>query len=44
MQKPPRWQGFAEIQELLRYKNIRYTHVGSEQIRQTAEALSRALE
>jgi integrase len=37
-----------EIQELLRHKNIRttvrYTHVGYEQIRQTAEALSRALE
>ena len=33
-----------EIQELLRHKNIRttvrYTHVGYEQIRQTAEALS----
>jgi integrase/recombinase XerD len=37
-----------EIQELLRHKNIRttvrYTHVGYEQTRQTAEALSRALE
>jgi integrase len=37
-----------EIQELLRHKNIRttvrYTHVGYEQIRQTAEALSDALE
>ena len=37
-----------EIQELLRHKNIRttvrYTHVGCEQTRQTAEALSRALE
>jgi site-specific recombinase XerD len=36
------------IQELLRHKNIRttvrYTHVGYEQIRQTAEALSRVLE
>ena len=34
-----------EIQELLRYKNIRttvrYPHVGYEQTRQTAEALSR---
>ena len=33
-----------EIQELLRHKNIRttvrYTHVGYEQTRQTAEALS----
>ena len=37
-----------EIQELLRHKNIRttvrHTHVGYEQTRQTAEALSRALE
>jgi site-specific recombinase XerD len=37
-----------EIQELLRHKNIRttvrYTHVGYEQTRQTAEALSRALD
>ncbi|MGB7789772.1 MAG: tyrosine-type recombinase/integrase [Terrimicrobiaceae bacterium] len=37
-----------EIQELLRHKNIRttvrYTHVGHEQTRQTAEALSQALE
>ena len=37
-----------EIQELLRHKNIRttvrYTHVGYEQTRQTAEALSDALE
>jgi site-specific recombinase XerD len=37
-----------EIQELLRHKNIRttvrYTHVGYEQTRQTAEALSKALE
>ena len=37
-----------DIQELLRHKNIRttvrYTHVGYEQTRQTAEALSRALE
>ena len=37
-----------EIQELLRHKNIcttvRYTHVGYEQTRETAEALSRALE
>ena len=37
-----------EIQELLRHKNVRttvrYTHVGYEQTRQTAEALSRALE
>jgi site-specific recombinase XerD len=37
-----------EIQELLRHKNIRttvrYTHVGYEQTRQTAEALSEALE
>jgi integrase/recombinase XerC len=37
-----------EIQELLRHKNIRttvrYTHVGYEQTRHTAEALSRALE
>jgi integrase len=37
-----------EIQELLRHKNIRttvrYTRVGYEQTRQTAEALSRALE
>ena len=37
-----------EIQELLRHKSIRttvrYTHVGYEQTRQTAEALSRALE
>jgi integrase len=37
-----------EIQELLRHKNIRttvrYTHVGYEQTRQTAEALSRVLE
>ena len=36
-----------EIQELLRHKNIRttvrYTHVGYEQTRATAEALSRAL-
>ena len=36
-----------EIQELLRHKNIRttvrYTHVGYEQTRQTAEALSDAL-
>ena len=37
-----------EIQELLRHKNIRttvrYTHVGYEQTRQTAEALSQVLE
>jgi site-specific recombinase XerD len=37
-----------EFQELLRHKNIRttvhYTHVGHEQTRQTAEALSEALE
>jgi site-specific recombinase XerC len=37
-----------EIQELLRHKRIRttvrYTHVGYEQTRQTAEALSQALE
>ena len=37
-----------EIQEVLRHKNIRttvrYTHVGYEQTRQTAEALSDALE
>ena len=37
-----------EIQELLRHKNIRttvrYTHVGYEQTRQTAEALIDALE
>jgi site-specific recombinase XerC len=37
-----------EIQELLRHKNIRttvrYTDVGYEQIRHTAEALSQALE
>ena len=37
-----------EIQELLRHKNIRttvrYTHVGYEETRQTAEALSRVLE
>ena len=37
-----------EIQELLRHKNIRttvrYTHVGYEQTRQTAEALSQILE
>jgi len=37
-----------EIQELLRHKNIRttvrYTHVGYEQTRQTAEALSQALD
>jgi site-specific recombinase XerD len=37
-----------EIQELLRHRNIRttvrYTHVGYEQTRQTAEALSKALE
>jgi integrase len=37
-----------EIQALLRHKNIpltvRYTHVGYEQTRQTAEALSQALE
>jgi len=37
-----------EIQELLRHKNIRttvgYTHVGYEQTRQTADALSQALE
>ena len=37
-----------EIQELLRHKNIRttvrYTYVAYEQTRQTAEALSRALE
>lgn len=36
-----------EIQELLRHKNIRttvrYTHVGYEQTRETAEALSQAL-
>ncbi|MGB7839003.1 MAG: hypothetical protein WBL40_12920 [Terrimicrobiaceae bacterium] len=39
---------WKEIQELLRHKNIRttvrYTHVGHEQTRQTAEALSQALE
>jgi len=37
-----------EIQELLQHKNIRttvrYTHVGYEQTRETAEALSQALE
>ena len=37
-----------EIQKFLRLKNIRttvrYTHVGYEQTRQTAEALSQALE
>ena len=37
-----------EMRELLRHKNIRstvrYTHSGSEQTRQTAEALSRVLE
>jgi site-specific recombinase XerD len=37
-----------EIQALLRHKNIRttvrYTHIGYEQTRQTAEALSQALE
>src|SRR6476660_1874728 len=37
-----------EIQELLHHKNIRttvrYTHVGHEQTRQTAEALSQILE
>jgi len=37
-----------EIQELLRHKNIRtavrYTHVGYERTRQTAEALSKALD
>ena len=37
-----------EIHELLRHRNIRttvrYSHVGYEQTRQTAEALSRALE
>jgi integrase/recombinase XerC len=37
-----------EIQELLRHKNIRttvrYTHVGYEQTRQTAEALSQTLQ
>ena len=37
-----------EIQELLRHKNIRttvrYAHVGYEQTRQTAEALSQILE
>ena len=37
-----------EIQELLRHENtrttVRYTHVGYEQTRQTAEALSQALE
>jgi site-specific recombinase XerD len=37
-----------EIQELLRHKNIRttvrYTHVGYEQTRQTAKALSQVLE
>jgi site-specific recombinase XerD len=37
-----------EIQELLRHKNIRttvrYTQVGYEQTRQTAEALSQVLE
>jgi site-specific recombinase XerD len=37
-----------EIQELLRHKNIRttvrYTQVGHEQTRQTAEALSQVLE
>jgi len=44
----PRGEGFTGIQELLRDKNIRttvrYTHVGYEQTRQTAEALSRAFE
>jgi site-specific recombinase XerD len=39
---------WREIQELLRYKNIRttvrYIRVGCEQTRQTDEALSRALE
>jgi site-specific recombinase XerD len=37
-----------EIQELLRHKNIRttvrYTHVGYEQTRQTAEELSSVLD
>jgi hypothetical protein len=41
-------EDLREIQELLRHRNIRttvrYTHVGYEQTRQTAEALSRALE
>jgi site-specific recombinase XerD len=41
-------KNLREIQELLRHKNIRttvrYTHVGYEQTRQTAEALSHALE
>jgi integrase/recombinase XerD len=40
-------EDLREIQELLRHKNIRttvrYTHVGYEQPRETAEALSRAL-
>jgi site-specific recombinase XerD len=38
----------SEIQELLRHKNIRttvrYTDVGYEETRQTAEALSQVLE
>jgi len=38
----------CEIQELLRHKNVRttvrYSHVGYEQTRQTAEALSLPLE
>ena len=41
-------QDLREIQELLRHKNIRttvrYIHVGYEQTRQTAEALSQILE
>jgi site-specific recombinase XerD len=41
-------KNLREVQELLREKNIRttvrYSHVGYEQTRETAEALSQALE
>jgi site-specific recombinase XerD len=42
------WKRIFEIKELLRHNNIRtmvrYTHVGYEQTRQTAEALSGELD